>query len=614
MGRGRIACLHFLSALKTAQSRLQVQGKVLGSRHLSSRRHAIAYELPGKDCLDRSVFTGRYLRAFVTVATKVVHGNLSGHASPRADVGNEILPPASRAAAKTEQDLKDDPALQQERSEGLHLSKITHSSSGGDIFFESEGSDAEDVLAVDKEDRMEMDITLFGQLRKTEMAISIYKILNTERWSSPGTEEKLLSVARKVSPELVIEVIKLLRNANLALNFLNWAKDQEGYEPRAEAYTHVIARFGRERDFNSAWRLLVEMKGCKLPLDLTFSIFLHRLKRAKRVEGLVKAMCGMSFLGVTATVALYTSALEFLLKVGVGDDVTHLYEKMMQDSLVPDKKLYEVLVVGFLKLGKVDEGLSVFNDMKNRGYVPHTSVYSALISSLSVYKMLDKGHELFEEMLSTGCMPKVFGVNEIACVLHGKDTMNMVEQFLKLVRRAPYKLKIQSHNNLLQCLFDCGRYNEAKAIFDRVRCDEEARANRRRNFINGHWNLNSYHIYIFGMCKLGQFNHALDMFKQLQERRLKPINEISSFLLLSLSNAKMIDEALAFCKHITGAREPVSVEAQSSFFSALRTSGHLRIAVKIFHSMKRKGCIEEDADFVSVIGLENKDDVVLSVG
>ncbi|KAI5083263.1 hypothetical protein GOP47_0003006 [Adiantum capillus-veneris] len=566
MGRERTASLQFLSTVKAAQRRLQLRPRLYTV-------HDPAYELPGKFLLDRSIHNGR------------IDGT-------------------------TEHDSKDDPALQQGRSDASCISEVTPPFYSGDLFFESEGSDEENAFVVDKDDFIEMDITLFGRLGKSETAISMYRILNTESWSSPGTEEKLSNVAKKVSPELVVEVIKLLRNAPLALSFLNWAKVQEGYEPRAEAYSSVIARFGRERDFNSAWRLLVEMKDCKLPVDFTFSILLHRLKRARRVHGLVKAMCGMSFLGVTPTVALYTSALEYLLKFGFGDDATHLYHRMMQNALVPDKKLFEVLVLGFVKLGKLDDGLLLFNDMKNRGYVPHVLVYKALISSMSVAKMLDKGHELFEEMLATGCVPKVFGVNEIACALHGQDTMK-IERFLKLVTRVRYKWKIQSHNNLLQCLFDYGRYDEAKAVFDKVAREEEARANRRKDFINGYWDLSSYHIYIIGMCKLGQLNLAMDMFKLLLEKkRLKPINEISSFLLLSLSNANRIDEALAFCKHITGAREPVSVDAQVSFFSALRTSEHLSVALKIFASMKRKGCIDKDADFVSLIGMENKDDEV----
>lgn len=615
MGRERIASLHFLSTLKAAQYRLQLRDKTLNVTNLCFICDTcVAHEPFGTFFLHHSIHSGRYLRSFATVATDVVHGSQPVSHDP---MHNGSLPFVAQIGAKTERDLHDDAASPQAGSDVLCLPimlKATQSSYSGDIFFESEGSDDDAALPVEKDDSPKMDITLFGQLGKSETVMSIYQILKAEEWSSPGTEEKLSSVATTLSPDSVIEVVKLLKDAQMALRFLTWAKDQRGYEPRAEVYTHVIARFGRERDFNSAWHLLVEMKGCKLPIDFTFSIFLHRLKRARKAQGLVKAMCGMTFLGVNPTVALYTSALEFLLKVGAGDDATHLYKQMLQDGLVPDKKLYEVLVVGFIKIGKLDDALLLLDDMKHRGYVPHVLVYTVLVGSMSVAKRLDEGHELYEEMLGTGCVPKVFGVNEIACALHGEDTMKMVERFLKLVEIRPYKWKIQSHNNLLRCLFNSGRWDEARAVFERVPREEEgARANPRKDFVKCYWNLDSYHIYIIGMCKLGQLALAMDTFKELVDRCLQPINEISSFILLSLSNAKMIDEALAFSKHITRARESVSVDAQSAFYTALRTSGHLSVALKIFASMKRRGCIDEDADFVSLIGLETKDDKLPSM-
>ncbi|KAH7432876.1 hypothetical protein KP509_07G044200 [Ceratopteris richardii] len=536
----------------------------------------------------------RHTRSYGNFATPahVIRGNQS--ACPHSDKHIEFRAGYCRSSQVTVQ----------ANASGLTV-EAAKSTYVDDVLFETEESDNEESFSGEK-DSADMDITLYVEQGRSETAISMYEVLNEGNWSSPGIEERLSSVAKILSPDLVIEVVKLLKSANMALTFLKWAKDQDGYQPRAEAFAHVIARFGRERDFNSAWRLLIEMKDLGLPVDFAFSIFIHRLKRARRTEGLRKAICGMKFLGVRPSVPLYTSALEFLLKVGAKEHVTQLYRQMLEDGLVPDKKLFEILIIGFTKFGALEDALVFFNDMKKREYLPHASVYSTLISSFSVARRFEEGHELHEEMIATGCaLPKMFSIDEIACAVHGNDITNMVDKFLKLVERAPYKWKIRSHNNLLQYLLDSKMVDEAKEIFKRIPCDQEARPNNhRKDFVNRYWNLHSYQIYIIGMCKLRQLDHAMDIFKELLNRRLKPTDEISSFILLSLSEAKRIEEALSFCEYMTSAKEQITVNAQCSFFAALRTSGNLTMALKIFKSMKRKKCIDQEVDFVSVIGLE----------
>lgn len=468
------------------------------------------------------------------------------------------------------------------------------------------------ALALEQGGLQDEDIMSDSHCAESKTAMAIYRILQTNRWSARDTGKRLHTLVRKVTPDLVLEVVRLLKNAKVALNFLNWARVQEGYEPRAEAFTHIVARLGRERDFSTAWCLLDEMKRHDMKVDYAFSIFIHRLKRAKKAHGLVKAMCGMAFLNVTPTVPLYTSALEFLLKGDHGDEAEHLYKQMLQDGLVPDKKLYELLIMGFSKVGKLDESLALFKDMKSQGYVPHVSVYTSLISWLLTAENLDMGHQLYMEMIGNGHLPKVFGSHEVACALHGEDTMEQVDKFLEVVRMMATRWRIQSYNNLLQYLLDVGKCDEAMAVFNRIPGDQDANAGSEKQLAACCWTLDSYRIYIFGMCKMGRLVYALEVLREMLVRGYKPTSDISSFLLLSLSSAKMVDEALELCKHITKTKEAVSIDAQQCFFSALRASGRLGLACKVFLSMRRKGCIDKDSDFVSLVGFENKDDLYSS--
>jgi pentatricopeptide repeat protein len=322
-------------------------------------------------------------------------------------------------------------------------------------------------------------------------------------------------------------------------------------------------------------------------------------------------MCGMGFLEVTPTVSLYTCALEFLLKQNNGEDFEYLYNRMLQDGLVPDQKLFEILIKGCSKIGKCDAAVSFFESMKNQGFVPHVSVYITTIGHLSVCGNLDCGHWFYKEMIASGCLPSVFGIHEVACALYGDEIKKRIEEFENVVQLMPSLSRVHSFNNLIRFLLDIGKPDEATVVFNRLKSGTPITTEGARQTPT--WNVDSYRSYIFGMYKLGHVVNAMETYVELLSRGPKPTNDISSFLLLNLSREKLMVEALDVCKRIIKCRDPIDIAAQKAFFTLLRIKKHLDVACKLFMTMRKKRCIDEDSDFTSLVGFnEDKHDALAS--
>lgn len=438
-----------------------------------------------------------------------------------------------------------------------------------------------------------------------ETARTLCLILDENGWNEDSVK-KLQKVVIKITSDLIVDVASRLKSIGVAWDFLNWASTQEGHEHGDEIFAKVIGRLGRQRAISCAWHLLERMSQRSMEVNYAFSIFIHRLRRAKMVDEVVKAMNGMKYLTVVPTVPLYTSALQFLLKANSPDKAKRLYNQMVQDNLLPDKKLYELIAIGFGRAGKLDDALITLQGMQRQGYIPDVSIYTTLMGCFSRVGQLDDGRKLYLEMIRNSRLPEVFTYHELACALHGDSTMELVDKFLEVLETKGSDLRIHTYNNLLQYLFNVGKHDEAKEVFHRIPGNKQVGKGFEKQLRKCRRTLDTYKVCIFGICKGGHLAYALEIFNAMLVSVPKPDGDICNHLLMLLSNAKMMDEALELIPHVMKLKVHVSNDAQQSFFSALRSCERLDTACKIFRCMKRKGCIDQDSDFVSLIGLENE--------
>ena len=116
-------------------------------------------------------------------------------------------------------------------------------------------------------------------------------------------------------------------------------------------------------------------------------------------------------------------------------------------------------------------------------------------------------------------------------------------------------------------------------------------------------NIDSYSLIIRALCQNGLLKEAVHCYKEMVMSGLKPGTEICDFLLHYLSNAGLLYDAVKLSKYIIKQKLVVSVGTQRTFFKSLHAAGDLSNALKIFDSMKWRGCITQTSSFHEVIGI-----------
>ena len=116
-------------------------------------------------------------------------------------------------------------------------------------------------------------------------------------------------------------------------------------------------------------------------------------------------------------------------------------------------------------------------------------------------------------------------------------------------------------------------------------------------------NIDSYSLIIRALCQNGRSKEAVHFYKEMLLSGLKADTEICDFFLHYLSNAGLLYDAVELSKYIIKQKLVISIETQRMFFKSLHAAGDLSNALKIFDSMKWRGCITQKSNFHEVIGI-----------
>jgi pentatricopeptide repeat protein len=116
-------------------------------------------------------------------------------------------------------------------------------------------------------------------------------------------------------------------------------------------------------------------------------------------------------------------------------------------------------------------------------------------------------------------------------------------------------------------------------------------------------NIDSYSLIIRALCQNGLLKDAVHFYREMAISGLKAGTEICDFLLHYLSDAGLLYDAVELSKYIMKQKLVVSIETQRTFFKSLHAAGDLPNALKIFDSMKWRGCIRQTSSFRELIGV-----------
>lgn len=287
---------------------------------------------------------------------------------------------------------------------------------------------------------------------------SFRRICEIAKTAEENMEAKLTQMNVKLSPQLVIDVLRHISNhADSALRFFTWAKCQPGYSHSAAVYNEMINIDGGNGGFQVMDSLIEEMlaKGHSLT-DRAFSFMLSSPSIKSIVEKLLDTFSKMEY---PARKAAYHSLLSVLYR---------------------DKKLFGV-------------AMSVLQEMTRRGQPLSISYYNALIAAKCRSGQLLEARGLLIEMKKSGCEPDTNSYNYLLGTLCKMGKITDACQLLDVMEKSGHRSDPITYEILIFRACKTGKMDGAFEFLNKMIKDGlKPRYSTYAAFIKGYFNMRQF--------------------------------------------------------------------------------------------------------------------------
>ncbi|XP_027341635.1 pentatricopeptide repeat-containing protein At4g20740-like [Abrus precatorius] len=401
---------------------------------------------------------------------------------------------------------------------------------------------------------------------------------NDDNWGPDVVSE--LNKLRRVTPNVVAEVLKVQTNYTIASKFFHWARKQKGYNHNFASYNAFAYCLNRGNQFRAADQLpeLMDSQG-KPPSEKQFEILIRMhcdANRGLRVYHVYDKM--RNKFGVRPRVFLYNRVMDALVRTGHLDLALKVYDDFRADGLVEERVTFMVLIKGLCKAGRVDEMLEVLGRMREKLCKPDVFAYTALVRIMVPEGDLDGCLRVWEEMKRDEVEPDVMAY---ATLITGLSRGGRVEEGYQLFKEMKSK----------GCLIDRAIYgsliesfvagNKVGLAFDLLK-DLVSSGYRA--------DLGIYNSLIEGLCNLKRVERAYKLFQVAVREGLEPDFVTIKPLLVSYAEENRLQEFCELVKQMKKLGFSV-IEDLPKFFSLLVEKGGPMMALEAFTHLKAKGYV-----------------------
>ncbi|XP_010688663.1 putative pentatricopeptide repeat-containing protein At5g08310, mitochondrial [Beta vulgaris subsp. vulgaris] len=257
---------------------------------------------------------------------------------------------------------------------------------------------------------------------------SLISIFTQQCFESKNQE--LSQLGCRITPEIVENVLRGIRNWKFAHNFFTWAKTQRGYFHNCYTYNvmaSILSGVRRNAQLKDLVFDMIDSRCFITPGALGFLI------RCLGSVGLVEE-ANMLFdqvreMGLCVPNSYsYNCLLETMSKSSLSDQAEKRLDEMRSFGWIVDKYTMTPLLQVYCNAREFEKALIVFNQMLERGWVD-SHVLSILVVSFSKWGEVDRAFELIEKMEEFGLRlnEKTFYV-----LIHGFVSNSKVDKALQL--------------------------------------------------------------------------------------------------------------------------------------------------------------------------------------
>uniref|UniRef100_A0A1D1XCN3 Pentatricopeptide repeat-containing protein At4g20740 n=1 Tax=Anthurium amnicola TaxID=1678845 RepID=A0A1D1XCN3_9ARAE len=398
-----------------------------------------------------------------------------------------------------------------------------------------------------------------------------------QRWCPAIVSD--LNKLRRLTPDLVAEVLKVQSDPVLSSRFFHWAGKQKGYRHTFAAYNalaHCLGRSGRHRAADQVVEVM-DAQG-RPPSEKQFEILVRMhadAGRGLRVHHVFDKM--RNKFKLKPRVFLYNRIMEALVRTGHLDLALSVYRDFKEDGLKEESVTFMVLAKGLCKGGRVDDALELLGHMREELCQPDVFAYTAMLKVMIGEGQLDGCLRLWEEMgkdqVEADMMAYtllVKGLCKGGRVGKGLELFREMKRKGLLVDRAVYGALVD------------GLVAEGKVGAGCELLKEMVRDGYRAD-------LAIYDSLISGLCGVGKVETAWKLFQITMKEDLVPGFKTVNPLLVSYTKAGQMEKMLGFVDLMGNLGLPVTDHLNDFLSLFIGKREQTLKALEVFETLKVKG-------------------------
>nr|GMD67703.1 pentatricopeptide repeat-containing protein At1g06710, mitochondrial [Ipomoea batatas] len=441
-----------------------------------------------------------------------------------------------------------------------------------------------------------------------DVALSIISVLR----ENGGLGDKSLRQFReKLNPDLVVRVLRDIRNAELGVKFFMWAGRQIGYSHNVAVYDAlidlvVVSRPGSNMNAampeqflhdimdddkevlgkllnvlvlkccrNGLWNLALEELGRLKnfgykPSRVTYNALIQVFLQAGRLDSATLIYREMSGLGFKMDVHTLNCFTRSLCKGGKWREALDLIEK---EGLVADTVTYTSMISGLCEGSFFEEAMDFLNRMRSSSCVPNRITY---MDYSYAYKLLKK-------MDHCGCQPGYVVYNILIGGICGneelpsKEMLELAEKIYGEMLDGGVVLNKVNVCNFVRCLCGFQKFEDAFHVIHEM---------MKKGFIP---DVSTYSKVIGFLCDASKIDKAFMLFQEMKKNGLVPDVYTYTILIDSFCKAGLIQQA-------------------RSWFDEMRSEGYgfgkagkVEKCLDLIQQMSCKGCAPNYITYVVTI-------------
>ncbi|KAL6129670.1 hypothetical protein ACLB2K_073019 [Fragaria x ananassa] len=398
---------------------------------------------------------------------------------------------------------------------------------------------------------------------------------NRNHWGPPVVAE--LHKLRRVTPDLVAEVLKVQNDPVSASKLFHWAGKQKGFKHTFASYNALTYCLNRAHRFRSADQVpdLMDSQG-KPPTEKQFEILIRMHSDANRGLRVYHVFRKMKTFGVKPRVFLYNRVMDALVRTGHFDLALSVYDDFRGDGLVEESITYMILIKGMCKCGRLDEMLQLLERMRVNLCKPDVFAYTAMIKVLISEGHLDGCLKVWEEMRrdrveadAMAYVTLVMGLCKGGRVEKGYELFREMKEKGFLIDRAIYGVLVEGFVEDRKVGAACDLLKDLVASGYRA-------------------DLGIYNSLIKGLCDVKQVDKAYKLFRVAVQEGLGPDFATVNPIMVSYADMRRMDNFCDLLAQMEKCGRPV-IDDLSKFFSMLtEKEDGVMMALEVFEELKVK--------------------------